>query len=76
MKLKLNKEALVTLSDDAEVLSEGMTPQIGGGHHDCETHHNDACNDGGTPTQGPEPYCALTNWPGETCGQWTCPPIN
>lgn len=40
MKLKLNKEALVTLSYDAEVLGKDVTPQIGGGVNSrmtCET---------------------------------------
>lgn len=30
MKLKLNKEELVTLSDDAEELGLEVTPQVGG----------------------------------------------
>jgi|GEM_PF-6862048 len=32
MKLKLNKEELVTLSEDAKELGEELTPQVGGGH--------------------------------------------
>lgn len=30
MKLKLNKEELVTLSDDAKVLADELTPHVGG----------------------------------------------
>lgn len=42
MKFNLKKDSLVNLSDDAEVISRDMTPQIGGGHDDCETDH---CNE-------------------------------
>lgn len=40
MKLKLKKEALVTLSDDAQVLGQDITPQVGGGGNSrmtCDT---------------------------------------
>ncbi|MCP1728217.1 hypothetical protein J2T60_002217 [Natronospira proteinivora] len=63
MKLKLNKEELVTLSDDAEVLGKEMTPQVGGGQD------TQVCVDYS------ERICRVTLAPGETCGVWTCPPV-
>lgn len=39
MKLNLNKQTLVTLSDDTEILSQKLTAQIGGGQDT-----GDSCN--------------------------------
>jgi len=48
MNFELKKETLINLSDDAEVISKDMTPQIGGG--DC--HESDHCGGGGDGGSG------------------------
>lgn len=59
MELKLNKEELLTLSEDAEVLADELTPQVGGGGDTIMTVD----------------ICPRTHIPAETCGVYTCPPI-
>lgn len=68
MKLKLKKEELTTLSDDTAVISDELTPQVGGADHSCHCPEETAdCQ----YTNG----CRQTLMPGETCGVYTCPPI-
>lgn len=66
MKLKLKKEELTTLSDDTAVISDELTPQVGGADHSCHCQ-----------TEGCQftDNCRRTLMPGETCGVYTCPPI-